>query len=219
MESAVAQVAQAIGEFTVPNLHILGYSMGGRVALNLALSEPSLVATVSLIGASPGIADPAARQRRREADNKLAESLETRGLADFVRDWMAQPLFESQSELGDEYIEEARRQRMRNDPHALALSLKGMGTGAVEPVMGKLGSIGASTLVITGENDKKFTELAARMADEMPQARSLVIPGSGHAVHIEAPAPLATGLEAFLRKAEGTTPRRSSGLPGSSEGC
>jgi 2-succinyl-6-hydroxy-2,4-cyclohexadiene-1-carboxylate synthase len=183
--------------------HWLGYSMGGRVVLNLALEHPRLVASLSLIGASPGIDDPAARAERLRADADLADVIERDGLAAFVDGWMAQPLFRTQQRLGEDFLHRARAQRLRNRPHALALTLRGLGTGVMEPLGPRLGSVAAPVLLITGALDAKLTVLAGRMAEVLPRAGAVVVPDAGHAAHLEAPEAVGAAVRDFLRSLDG----------------
>jgi 2-succinyl-6-hydroxy-2,4-cyclohexadiene-1-carboxylate synthase len=185
-----------------PRAHWLGYSMGGRVSMNLAITAPAVVASLTLIGASPGIADPSARAERARADEALADRIERDGIAAFVDLWMDNPLFATQARLGADYLAAARAQRLRNRPHALALTLRGMGTGAMRPLWDRVDAIHAPVLLVNGAEDPKFDAITARMGDRLPRARRLVVPAAGHAVHVEAPDVLAAALRSFLRNAE-----------------
>ncbi len=113
----LARVLDALGE---SRAHVLGYSLGGRIALGLAALRPQRVRSALLIGASAGIADPAERAARRRADEALAESLEVDGLESFVTRWMALPLFASQARLGADFLARAREARLRNSAHGHA---------------------------------------------------------------------------------------------------
>jgi 2-succinyl-6-hydroxy-2,4-cyclohexadiene-1-carboxylate synthase len=179
-------------------LHWLGYSMGGRVALSLAAAAPERVASLSLIGASPGLTDPAERAARLQADAELAEFIRSAGIEAFVDRWMAHPLFASQARLGPDWLAEARAQRLRNQAEAMALSLLGGGTGSMPPLWEALPRIDCPTLLIAGALDQKFAGIASEMAARMPRARTLIVPNAGHAVHLEEPEALAAALRAFL---------------------
>ena len=67
----------------------LGYSLGGRVALQVAADHPQAVAALVLEGASPGIADAAEREARRASDEALAQRIERDGVEAFVDEWEA----------------------------------------------------------------------------------------------------------------------------------
>lgn len=199
MPAAVEQIARTLAGVGLARAHWLGYSMGGRVALQLALAHPALVASLVLVGASPGLDDPAARAARRREDEALAAFIEREGIEAFVDRWMALPLFDSQKRLGPEYLARARAQRLRNRPAALARSLRGMGAGAMAPVTGRLGAIEAPVLVAAGADDEKFSRLAGEMVNLLPAARLMLVPAVGHAVHVEAPEELGRAVNAFLR--------------------
>lgn len=201
MPAVVASVAAAARAEGVARAHWLGYSMGGRVALHLALAEPALVASLILVGASPGIPDPEARARRRADDAELAALLRQEGIEAFVERWMDHPLFASQSRLGPAHLERMRAQRLRNRPEALARVLEGLGTGTMEPLAERLGAIRAPVLLMAGAEDLKFAALARRMAARLPRAELAILPGAGHAVQVEAPRETAGQVEAFLRRA------------------
>lgn len=182
--------------------HWLGYSMGGRVALALALAAPERVASLALVGSSPGIADPAERAERRRADEAWAARIEREGMAAFVDAWMAQPLFASQARLGPERLARMRERRLANRPRALAATLRGMGTGSMPPLWEPLPGLRPPLLLIAGAEDAKFCAIHRAMAERLPGASRIEIPEAGHAPQLEAPAALGRALRAFLRPLE-----------------
>jgi len=163
-EHTVDAVAAAIDRHHLGPAHVVGYSMGGRVALGLAVRHPGHVASLSLIGASPGLSDPVERAARRRSDNELADDLLEDGLTAFVDRWMASPLFASQVRLGADVLADARTQRLANDPDGLAGSLRGAGTGAQPSYWHDLAGIAAPVLLVVGDEDPKFRAIAMRMA-------------------------------------------------------
>jgi len=182
--------------------HLVGYSMGGRVALALACETPTKVMSLALVGASAGIAEPERRADRVAADRALADRIETEGLDGFVDEWMAKPLFSSQSRLGLAHIEQARHQRLSNDPTGLALSLRGGGTGAMKPLHGQLGGCGVPTVVIAGVEDPKFRAIANELVEMLADATCAVIDESGHAAHVEAAPAVGSAIAANIERAE-----------------
>lgn len=170
---------------------LAGYSMGGRLALHLALAQPRLVRRLVLVSATAGLDDPAARAERRHADEEIADGLESAGVEAFARWWGGQTLFADQP---PEVSAEAHRDRLRSTAPGLAASLRGMGTGAMTPVWDRLGELRMPAVVVTGERDAKFRALGERLAGALPVARLLVVPGTGHAVHLEAPDAVAEAL-------------------------
>lgn len=192
VSASVEEGAGLLGE-TGGRAAYLGYSMGGRHVLRLAVDRPDLVTELVLIGSSPGIADPHERAARRVADDALADRVEAEGVAWFVDHWLAQPLFAgltAATRFDDE--------RRSNDAGALATSLRLAGTGAQEPLWDRLPEVRAPTLLVVGGADKKFAGIAHEMAMALPDARVTEIPGAGHSVHLEAPEATAAVIRHFL---------------------
>ena len=171
---------------------LAGYSMGGRIALHSAfVLGPSVVTRLVLVGASPGIADPAEREKRRAADEALAERIETLDIEEFAREWGAQPLFADQP---PRVAAGAHADRLRNTPAGLAAALRGLGTGVMAPLWDRLPELTIPVTLIVGERDEKFRAIAARMAERLPNAQLVVIPGAGHAAQLEDPAAVAAAI-------------------------
>ena len=187
----------------------VGYSLGGRVCLRLALDRPDLVRALVLVGASPGIADAGERAARRAADERLAAEIERDGVAAFLDRWLAGPLFAT---LPAEAA--GRDERLANTAEGLASALRRLGTGVQEPLWDRLGGLRPPVLLVAGERDPKFSELAHRMAAAVGRtARVAVVAGAGHAVHLERPATTATLIEEFLA-APGEGPAADHPAPG-----
>jgi len=174
--------AAAIGEAGGPATYV-GYSMGGRLCLRLAVDRPDLVRRLVLVGASAGLADPVERAERRAADERLAAEIERDGTEAFLERWLAQPLFATFRASPDDLA--ARR---RNPPAGLAAALRSLGTGAQEPLWDRLAELEMPVLLVAGQADIKFAALARRMAESVGAvARLALIPGAGHAAHLERP--------------------------------
>jgi 2-succinyl-6-hydroxy-2,4-cyclohexadiene-1-carboxylate synthase len=163
---------------------LCGYSMGGRIALHTALALPDAVERLVLVGASPGLADPAERARRRADDEALAARIEQLGIEAFATEWGAQPLFAGQPER---VAAAAHADRLRNTPAGLAAALRGLGTGAMEPLWDRLAELRMPVRLVVGERDAKFRELAERMATAIPAGEVVVVADAGHAVQLERP--------------------------------
>jgi 2-succinyl-6-hydroxy-2,4-cyclohexadiene-1-carboxylate synthase len=184
LAAVLADIAAAVPErFTLG-----GYSMGGRLALQFAVAYPERVGRLVLIGASPGIADPAERAQRRLDDERLADELQRSSIDEFADRWEKAPVLAGQS---DAVLAAARADRLRSAPAGLARALRGLGTGALPSLWERLDEVTMPVVLVVGERDEKFRALAARMADALPDAELVVVPGSGHAVHLEAPRPVA----------------------------
>lgn len=179
----------------------VGYSMGARLCLHLALAQPERVERLVLLGATAGIEDPAARAARREADEALAATLDPPGRARpdppggasgdgtpddrrldaFLDAWLAKPLFTTLASHAARLDD-----RRRNSPAGLASSLRLAGTGTQQPLWGRLPTLGMPTLVMAGALDTTFAAHAARMAAAIgPNATVALVPGAGHAAHLE----------------------------------
>ena len=187
------EAAGLVGEAGGMGVYV-GYSLGGRLCLRLALERPDLVRRLVLIGASPGIADPGQREARRDADEALARRIERDGVEVFLDAWLAGPLFSSLP------VEAAgREERLANAAEGLAYVLRRLGTGVQESLWDRLGELRPPALLMAGERDPKFAGIATEMAAAIgPAARVAVVAGAGHAVHLERPAETAALVEGFL---------------------
>jgi 2-succinyl-6-hydroxy-2,4-cyclohexadiene-1-carboxylate synthase len=171
----------------------VGYSMGGRVALHAALSFPDAVHRLVLIGATAGIDDPDERRARREADERLADHIDSVGVPTFIDEWLSNALFAGLTDATA-----LRADRLRNTAEGLSASLRATGTGTQTPLWDRLGAIDCPALVLVGEHDQKFTELGRRLVDALPDAELAVVPDAGHSVHLEQPEATAIALSTWL---------------------
>ncbi len=198
MARCVADVTALLDALGAGRTAVLGYSMGGRVALHLALAAPDRITALVLEGASPGIADADERRERVASDRALADDIERAGVEAFVDRWQALPLFATQARLPDAVRERLRAQRLGNSAAGLANSLRGMGAGTTEPLLARLHELSMPVLLVAGEHDVKYRALALAMRDRMPDARVQIAPDAGHAVHLEQPAAFAALVKEFL---------------------
>ncbi len=198
MEPCVTDLLALLDALDAPQIDLLGYSMGGRVALSLACAAPGRVGRLVLESASPGLADAGERAARAASDNALADSIERAGLAGFVERWEALPLFASQQRLPEDVRAALRAQRLRSNPRGLANSLRGMGTGQMPPLWDMLPALRMPVLLLAGELDTKYRDLARLMAGRLPDARLEIVPGAGHAIHLERPEAFRQAVLTFL---------------------
>lgn len=180
---------------------LVGYSMGARLALQVALAHPERVERLVTLSGTAGIADQVERAARREADEHLAGEIEAGSIEDFARRWGAQPLFKGQPPA---VVRAAHEDRLRNEPAGLAAAIRGIGTGAMTPLWGRLGELRMPVTALVGERDGKFRKLGERLAAAAPRAELLVVPAAGHALHLEAPALVAAVLRERVRATETT---------------
>ena len=172
----------------------LGYSMGGRYALHVALRHPGAVERLILVSATAGIDDPDERAARRSSDEALAGRVESEGLEPFLRWWLAQPLFRSLP-AGAEQMEG----RLEGSPAGLASSLRLAGTGTQEPLWDRLGRLAMPVLVVAGELDTRYCALARRMAEAIGANADLeIVAGAGHACHLERPDAFLAAVTSWL---------------------
>lgn len=177
---------------------LIGYSMGGRVALAAALLAPRAVTKLVLESASPGLDGGTARTARRAADAALADHIEASDLADFIDRWQSQPLFHTQRRLGTAVRAAARSLRLDNDRRGLAAALRTLGTGRQPSFWHELRGLHLPVLLVTGEYDEKFERIARAMTRSLPDARHAIVPGAGHDTHLENPAAFLAVVETFV---------------------
>jgi len=178
---------------------LCGYSLGGRVALHVALAAPERVSHLVLIGANPGIEDPAERDARLASDERLAKRLETEPFEAFIESWRTQPLFAADPpEVGAL----ARNDQQRNDPLPLAAVMRGLSVGAMSSLWSRLGELQMRVTLLAGDRDTKFVELGER-ALPLLRRGSLAILRGGHGLPLENPAGVAGVLEGADAEAGG----------------
>ncbi|HTX32671.1 MAG TPA: 2-succinyl-6-hydroxy-2,4-cyclohexadiene-1-carboxylate synthase [Solirubrobacteraceae bacterium] len=195
-EATPVTLAAVLGDLdpllTSGGVTLVGYSMGGRIALHAALAWPERVARLVLIGASPGIAVAGERQARRRDDKQLAEEIEDSTVEEFAHRWAQTPVLAG---LPEDVLARAHADRLRSAPSGLARALRGLGTGALPSLWERLGEVAMPVSLVVGERDGKFRDIAERMAASLPQAEIVLVPGAGHAVHLEAPERVAEIIE------------------------
>jgi 2-succinyl-6-hydroxy-2,4-cyclohexadiene-1-carboxylate synthase len=184
LESVIGDVSQlAPSSFT-----LVGYSMGGRIALHAALALADRIDRLVLVGASPGIADRHERDARRAADEQLAADIQRLSIQEFARRWADTPVLAGQP---PEVAAAAYADRLKSTPAGLARALHGLGTGALPSLWDRLGELRMPLVLVVGERDSKFRATAQRIAGAALNAEIVIVPGAGHAVHLEAPDRLA----------------------------
>lgn len=195
MEAVAADLHVFITHIIQAPVHLVGYSMGGRLALYLALHYPDSIRKVILESASPGLATEAERQARRASDENLAARILQNGIPAFVEEWDNLPLFANQSA---EVRQRLHIQRLQNNPLGLANSLRGMGTGVQPSLWDSLPDLKPSALIINGALDTKFVAIGEQMARLIPTAHQQIFPNVGHAVHLEASNDYTSALRDFM---------------------
>ena len=212
MPETSRDLATLVTTLGIARAHWMGYSMGGRVALYLGVTEPARVASLILESTSPGIAEESARKERRARDEALAAEIGSRGIPWFVSHWESLPIFASQRGLSEEARNAQHARRLRNSAAGLAGSLRGLGQGMQEFLGPRLGSIRCPTLLLAGALDPEYTALARRMAAAIDDAEAALIPDAGHNIHLEQPEAFRRVVLGRLRRI-GAVPRPRASLP------
>ena len=171
---SIAKIAQG--------MVLIGYSMGARMALHAALQHPHSMNGLVLVSGTPGIEDNAERTSRIQSDDALALHIESVGTSVFIEEWIRQPLF-AKSEFGDDEI----RDRCRNTASSLASSLRMCGTGQQEPLWSRIHEIDIPVLLVAGARDEKFSAIADRMHQSIPQSTLCILDNAGHNAHLDQP--------------------------------
>ena len=188
MDRAAADLVALLDALDIARAHLLGYSMGGRLALYLACRYPQRWGALFLESSSPGLAAAEARDARVAADEALADRIETEGVAAFVDAWERLPLWASQAALPPRVAAAQRARRLTNRAPGLANSLRGMGSGVQPSLWADLPQLDRPVQLLAGALDPKFAALAAEMALRLPRATLHIQPGAGHNLHLEQPA-------------------------------
>jgi 2-succinyl-6-hydroxy-2,4-cyclohexadiene-1-carboxylate synthase len=201
VERTSDDLVEILGRLDAIPANVLGYSLGSRIALRLAIARPDAVSRLILESPSAGIADPDERAARQVADDALADRIERDGIADFVTTWERSPVFATHASLAPALVARQRAIRLASNPHGLAASLRGAGQGAMEPLHDRLAAVSTPTLVIAGALDAVGRPRAERVASSIPEARLALLEGVGHTPHLEAPAAFRRLITDFLQEA------------------
>ena len=199
IEAAATDLKTILEKLELDKVDVLGYSMGGRLALTFAILFPDMVRKLVLESASPGLETEKERNDRRIKDAELANLIKEKGIESFIDYWESIPLFSTMKELPLETRMEIRRQRLRNSHDGLANSLNGMGTGSQPSWWRELGEINSPVLLLSGDQDEKFCGIAKRMTEKIKNAKWTVIRDSGHAIHVEKKEKFGTIVSDFLK--------------------
>lgn len=177
---------------------LVGYSLGGRVALDLACRHQGRLSCLVLEGASPGLRRAEERVERRKLDSALAAEIERRGLEWFVDYWQDTPLLADQRLLPGVSFRAIRRDRLSNTARGLAMSLRGAGVGEMTPLWDSLGTIRTRVLLVVGRRDGKYADIGEEMRARIPGSFLARVDGAGHCVHLDKPSEFGDLVEGFL---------------------
>jgi len=211
MDACTADLEMLWDHLGIARTHLVGYSMGGRLALHVAASRPDRILSLLTIGAHAGLEEDA-REGRRRGDEAMAQRIENDGLEAFVNYWTSLPLFAGLERRGPSFVAQVRAERMNNRVAGLAESLRGMGAGAMRPVWDQLARVTCPCTFVAGQLDHGYAASARRLAESVPNGRVVVVQRAGHTVHQERPDAFARLLLAHLE----TASERSEASPSSS---
>ncbi|MGM9923110.1 MAG: 2-succinyl-6-hydroxy-2,4-cyclohexadiene-1-carboxylate synthase [Bacillus sp. (in: firmicutes)] len=203
IEEAANDLRTILEKLNIDQVHVVGYSMGGRLGLAFAVLHSEKVKTLTLESASPGLATEEERDSRKRQDDRLAEKIEREGIASFVEYWQDIPLFQSQNRLAPQFKRQIHKQRLANSEKGLANSLRGMGTGVQPSWWNELQSLAMPVFLITGSYDEKFCRIAKAMKECIKRCEWRTIQEAGHAIHVENPEMFGRIVSGFVEKWRG----------------
>ncbi|MBM7643906.1 2-succinyl-6-hydroxy-2,4-cyclohexadiene-1-carboxylate synthase [Scopulibacillus daqui] len=187
MEHEAASIMALLDQLNIKKTHLLGYSMGGRLALFIKIYYPEQTGRLLLESSSPGLGTERDRAGRKQRDDELADRIEADGVENFINEWEKIPLFKTQETLPESVRKKIRQERLNQTAKGLANSLRGMGTGVQPPLWNDIRTISSRVSLVVGSLDKKFVDIGQAMAQRMPNAAFHIVPDAGHAIHVEQP--------------------------------
>ncbi len=197
-DAVIALIQRSIGNFqkSAPNV-LLGYSAGARAALLHATQSPGCWDALILISPNPGIESESARRLRQSSDAQLADSIEAQGVAEFLKFWQQTAIIRTQQNIPSDWLIAMQVNRLRHSPKGLAQSLRQFGQGSFPNLWPKLNRLHMPVLLLTGELDKKYTDIAQKMP--LLNKAHHVIAQAGHCPHLEQTESSAAAINAFLK--------------------
>ena len=198
-DASVKYIDDVLRTFSLKQVIIIGYSMGGRAALCYAASNPEKLMGLILESASAGFENKNEREERINSDEELAKFIETHTLEQFAELWMDKEIFNTQRRFSNQKLEKIKKDKSKNSKTGLANTLRGFGTGKMPVMNNELKTIQCPVLLITGRLDTKFTKINARLINKFPKAKHSVILTAGHNTHLEEPKKFVDIVNIFLR--------------------
>lgn len=186
MEQCCHHLKEFLKYIKVEEAHVIGYSMGGRLALSFAMTFPEFVKSLVLESSSPGLQSAEERKQRQDRDEKLAQRILNEGVESFVQFWENIPLFDTQKSLPSAVRQEIQQERLSQQAQGLADSLRFMGTGSQASWWKDLKQVKIPSLLLVGELDPKFVKIGQEMNENMSQSEIIIFKGVGHSIHVEA---------------------------------
>lgn len=210
MMNASEEIIRLLDSLGIARVTLVGYSMGGRVALYTAVTFPRRVKALVLESTNPGIEDNAERRDRAVTDDLRAAQIERNGIAMFIEQWYNTPLFETLHRQ-PEKLARLRQSRLAHDPSALAAALRGLSVGRQPSLWPHIVDLDIPTMIVTGQLDQKYCDIGGKTAARLPQSRHVVITDAGHNTHLEQPQEFLARVREFLHDTGVSTPTAASG--------
>jgi 2-succinyl-6-hydroxy-2,4-cyclohexadiene-1-carboxylate synthase len=194
------QINDILVNLSIEQAIVLGYSMGGRVALSFAINHPKIIRGLILESTTAGIESEKIQSERIKIDEELADYIKLHSIEEFVDLWMSKEIFNTQRRFSNEKLKKIRKKKTLNSKIGLTNSLRGFGTGRMGYFGNKFNQINCPVLLITGELDTKFTKINSVLKKKFPNAKHKIIKNAGHNTHIEEPGRFVSIINEFLLK-------------------
>ena len=192
-------LAHLLDQFPPGPVGLVGYSMGGRIALYGALKQPHRISALVLESCSPGIAVEAARRKRASVDDRRAESILANGLDDFVDRWYEMELFAT-LQRQPRLFQKTKQKRKMNDTRWAAKIISELSPGRQPSLWTELGSLSMPALLLAGALDSKYADIMPDMGRRIPESKVEIVPNAGHNIHLEAPNRFVELVTGFLQQ-------------------
>ena len=196
MHNTAQALIELLNSLTIKKCFLVGYSMGGRLALYLTLNFPQYFSKVILESVSPGLKTERERNIRRDRDFKLAKDLESIDFFLFLERWYSNSLFLSLKQHPQ--FSKILATRLENNPQELAKSLRNLSTGLQPSLWNKLPENRIAILLLAGELDKKFVTINSQMSNLSRHINLKIIKGCGHNIHFENPQEFTYIMKSFF---------------------
>ena len=199
-EEFLRLIHQIIEDYGVKRPIVMGYSMGGRIALQYALCHQESVRGLILVGVTPGIRDSSLMLERKHLEDEWIQMIESDGVSAFQDYWQTLPVVASQVRIPEEVKEAIRNRRRAALPRELIFSLQLFGQGVFPALWDNISQLAIPALLVAGADDEKYLELAHEMQKEMKHGTAEAIPNAGHTAHLENTPAFAKCCEKFINK-------------------
>lgn len=195
INNTIVSLYYQLHSLSIKKVHLVGYSMGGRIALSFANAYPEMISSLTMISSTAGLKTEEERHQRIENDAKIIDKIQTMAMEDFLHFWYSQQIFSFSSER----VKSILSQRLMNDKSEIIKSLKFAGTGMMTPLWDKLPNLNFPILLLSGKKDKKFVRICEEMHKLMPNSRNIVVENSSHNLLLDAPADTLNHISNFIK--------------------